>query len=253
MRPARPSLLAVAAMAPVSLLALQLWSTTPPVAPPHEPGTFGTATLARAATFLAAWMLMVAAMMLPSAMPLLASLDRIAQNHPARHQIPIFAAFAYLGIWGLAGVAAWIASATSEAYILSRVSTQVTSGLAGACLILAGLYGVSPFASACLRACRRPFGFLARYWRGQSRVRRQSSRIGAAYGVSCVACCVPMLGIMFLVGMTNMAITIALGVLMVIMKTSMIGTRIAHLLAIALIGAGVAVGFGWVPVVPHHH
>lgn len=253
MRSARPSLLAVAAMAPVSLLALQLWSTTPSVTSPPGSSPLGLETSARAVVFLAAWMLMVAAMMLPSAMPLLVSLDRIARNQPVRHQIPMFAALAYLGVWGLVGIAAWITSAASEAYILPLASTQLASGLAGACLVLAGLYGLSPLAGACLRACRRPFGFLARYWRGESRARRQASLIGAAYGVSCVGCCVPMLGIMFVVGMTNMAIMIAMGAGMVIMKSSVIGTRVAHMLAIALIGVGVAVGVGWVPLLPHHH
>jgi predicted metal-binding membrane protein len=198
-------------------------------------------------------MLMTAAMMLPSAMPLLVSLDRIARNQPSQHGIPIFAALAYLGIWGLVGIAAWITSATADAYILPHAGAQVVSRLAGGCLVLAGLYGLSPWASACLRACRQPFGFLARYWRGGSAARLQAARIGAAYGISCVGCCVPMLGIMFIVGMANIAIVIAMGVLMVIMKTSVVGTRVAHFLALTLIVAGIAIGFVWLPLLPHHH
>jgi predicted metal-binding membrane protein len=62
-----------------------------------------------------------------------------------------------------------------------------------------------------------------------------------------------MLGIMFVVGMANIAIVIAMGVLMVIMKNSIVGARVAHLLALALIGAGVATGFAWLPLLPHHH
>jgi predicted metal-binding membrane protein len=209
--------------------------------------------LARLVVFLAAWMLMTAAMMLPSAMPLLVSLDRIARNQPSRYEIPIFAALAYMGIWGLVGIAAWFTSAAADTYILPHTSAQVVSRLAGGCLVLAGLYGLSPLASACLRACRRPFGFLARYWRGGANVRLQAARIGAAYGISCVGCCVPMLGIMFVVGMANIAIVIAMGVLMVIMKTSIVGPRLAQFLAIALIGAGIAIGLASLPLLPHHH
>jgi hypothetical protein len=62
-----------------------------------------------------------------------------------------------------------------------------------------------------------------------------------------------MIGLMFVVGMTNIAITIAMGVLMVVMKTSIAGTRVAQLLAVGLVGAGVAVGSGWISLVPHHH
>jgi predicted metal-binding membrane protein len=252
-RNARPSLVAIAMIAPVSLLVLYLWSTTPSVSSPHAMHGAGAATLTRPVVFLAAWMLMTAAMMLPSAMPLLASLDRMARNQSRAHEIPLFAALAYLGVWGLVGIAAWGTSAAAEAYLLPRASPDVVSALAGACLVLAGVYGLSPLAGACLRACRRPFGFLARYWTGGSSARLQATRIGAAYGVSCVGCCVPMLGIMFVVGMANIAIVIAMGAVMVIMKTSVIGTRVAHLLSIALIVAGVAIGFAWLPSVPAHH
>jgi hypothetical protein len=61
-----------------------------------------------------------------------------------------------------------------------------------------------------------------------------------------------MLGIMFVVGMANKAIVIAMGILMVIMKSSIVGTRVANLLAIALIGVGVAIGLEWLPFLPHH-
>lgn len=241
-RNARPSLVAIALIAPVSLLVLYLWPSSHSM---HGP--------ARPFVFLAAWMLMSAAMMLPSAMPLLASLDRMARNQPRPHEIPMFAALAYLAVWGVVGIAAWGTSAASQAYLLPRVSTQVVSAIAGGALVLAGLYGLSPLAGACLRACRRPFGFLARYWTGGSSARLQATRIGLAYGVSCVGCCVPMLGMMFVVGMANMVIVIAMGVVMVIMKTSAIGTWVAHLLSIALVVVGVAIGFGWLPFVTAHH
>ncbi|HYI14112.1 MAG TPA: DUF2182 domain-containing protein [Thermomicrobiales bacterium] len=246
-RNAPPSLLAVALMAPVSLLLLYLWSTTPSGSSSHALHAADAATLLRPIVFLAAWMLMTAAMMLPSAMPLLVSLDRIARNQPGRHEIPVLAALAYLGIWGLVGVVVWATSAAADAFVLPNASAQVVSGLAGGGLILAGLYGLSPLAGACLRACRRPFGFLARYWRGGANVRLQAGRIGAAYGISCVGCCVPMLGIMFVVGMANIAIVIAMGILMVIMKASTVGTRVAQVLSIWLIGVGVVIGFAWLP------
>ena len=252
MRNVRPSLVAVATMAPVSLLVLYLWTTTPSLPSHHGSDPGGPVTLTRAVLFLTGWMLMTAAMMLPSAMPLLVSLDRLARNKSSRYAIPVFAAMAYLGVWGVVGIAAWATSAAAGAYLLPRASAQVVSGLAGGGLVLAGLYGLSPLAGACLRACRRPFGFLARYWHGGS-PRVQAARIGAAYGISCVGCCVPMLGVMFVVGMANIAVVIAMGVLMVVMKTSIVGTRVAHLLSIALIGVGIAVGFDFLPFAPAHH
>ncbi len=251
-RNARPSLIAVAMMVPVSLLLLYLSSTTPSGSHHGLPSTTGTA-LARLVAYLTGWMLMSGAMMLPSAMPLLVSLDRLARNKSSRQQLPAFAALAYLGVWELVGIAVWTASATAEAYLVPHTSPEGVLRIAGGCLVLAGLYGLSPWAGACLRACRRPFGFLARHWRGGSRARLRAARIGAAYGTSCVGCCVPMIGMMFVVGMANIAIVIGMGVLMVLMKTSIVGTRVAHTLALALIGAGIGVGLGWLPLLPHHH
>lgn len=248
----RPSVVAVAMMAPVSLLLLYLWGSTPFASSTHAMHSPSASTLARPAAFLVAWMLMTAAMMLPSAMPLLVSLERIARQS-GRHGIPAYAALAYLGVWELVGAAVWAGSAAAETWLLPRASTQAVSWLAGGCLVLAGLYGLSPWANACLRACRRPFGFLARYWRGGSGVCWQATRIGAAYGVSCVGCCVPMVGLMFVVGMANIAITIVMGVLMVGMKTSIAGARVGQLLSVGLVVAGIAVGLGWIPLIAHHH
>lgn len=253
LRNLRPPLVAVAMMAPAALLVLYLWHSTPSAAPEHAMHLQSGGAWTRLVVFLTAWMLMTAGMMLPSAMPLLTSLDRIARNHARRHEIPVFATLAYLGIWGIVGLAAWVVSSASEAYIVPNVDSRTVSWLAGGGLILAGAYGLSPLASACLRACRRPFGFLARYWRGGSAVRLQAARIGAAYGISCVGCCVPMIGLMFVVGMANIAIVISMGVLMVLMKTSATGTRVARLLAYVLIGAGAAISFAWLPLSPHQH
>jgi predicted metal-binding membrane protein len=253
LRSAKPPVVVVLMMAPASLLLLYLWSSTPSLGSSHGMHAAGTGAVTRSIVFLAAWMLMTAAMMLPSAMPLLVSLDRIARGQPGRREIPAVAAFAYLAVWGLVGIAALASSAAAEAFFVPRVSAEVVSRVAGGGLVLAGLYGLSPLAGACLRACRRPFGFLARYWRGGSGARLQAAHIGAAYGVSCVGCCVPMLGAMFVVGMANITIVIAMGALMAIMKTSITGVRVAQALSVALIGVGLAIAFALLPFAPSHH
>jgi predicted metal-binding membrane protein len=246
-------LVAIAMTAPAALLVLYLWNTHPSGASPHELHQPAAVILGRLAVFLAAWLLMTAAMMLPSAMPLLVSLDRMTRSHAEGARAPAVAAIAYLGVWMVVGCAVWAGGAGAQTYLLPRVSEHAASWIAGGALILAGVYGLSPLASACLRACRRPFGFLARHWRGGSRASVQAARIGAAYGVSCVGCCVPMIGLMFVVGMANIALVIAMGVLMVAMKSSSVGTRVSQVLSMALIGAGVAMGFAWLPVPPGHH
>lgn len=246
-----PSLVVLATASVVSLVVLYLWDTTPSATSPHHMGGSGhaphageTATVIRPVVFMAGWMLMAAAMMLPSAMPLLASLDRIARSQSGRRTLPLVAALAYLAVWGAVGAALLAVNAVADAPLLNLVDSEVVSLLQGGALVLAGVYGLSPLAGACLRACRRPFGFLARYWRGGSRPDLQAARIGMAYGVSCVGCCLPMVAIMLVVGMSNIAIVVAMGVLMMIMKSSVVGVRVAQVLSLALIIAGYAVAIG---------
>lgn len=253
-RETRWSLAMVALMAPLSLLALWLWSATPN-APPMSHGArpSGMGLAGWLAVFLIAWMLMTVAMMLPSAMPLLVTLDRVSRKQRKRHQIPIAAAVAYLGVWGVVGGSVWVASLGFELFINDGASGGTKARLAGSGLVLAGIYGLSPIATACLRACRRPFGFLARYWSGRHDARLKAMMIGGAYGISCVGCCVPMIAIMIVLGMSNLAVTIALGVVMVLMKSGAGGTGLARLLSLLLIGVGVAIVMTWIPFSAHHH
>lgn len=253
-RDVSPSLAAVAMLVPASFLGLYLWESTPWLTSPHALHRFGADTLARPVAFLAAWILMTGAMMLPSALPLFVALDRIAGGQPGRRGAAAFAVAGYFGIWGLVGLAAWAASAAAGAYLIPHAGPAVASRVLGGALIGAGLYGLSPLASACLRACRRPFGFFARYWQGGSGARWQAARIGVAYGVSCVGCCIPMIGLMFIVGMANLAVIIPLGVLMVVMKGSAVaGPRLAQSVAVAIICVGAAVLVGWLPLIAHSH
>ncbi len=248
------SLLMIAMIAPLSLLTLWLWSTTPNLPPlSHGMRPLGMGDFTWFVIFLTGWILMTAAMMLPSAMPLLIALDRVARGQHNRQQLPFIAALAYFSVWGLVGIILWISNVAAETSMIHCLDINVKAGLAGSGLVLAGLYGLSPLANSCLRACQRPFGFLARYWQGSHNTRRQAAMIGSAYGLSCIGCCVPMIGIMFVVGMGHMAIVIAMGVVMYMMKRSNSKTSISMLLALLLIVSGVLIGMGWIPLASHHH
>ncbi len=167
---------------------------------------------------------------------MLTSLDRVAMHHASRRELPFYAAAAYLSVWGLVGLGTWAANTIADTWLRPHVGSEILSAMAGGCLVLAGVYGLSPLAASCLRSCWRPFGFLARHWRGGPAARRQAATIGLVYGASCVGCCVPMLGVMLVTGMANIAIVIALGVVMVLMKLSTVGPRMAQMVSVVLIG-----------------
>ena len=120
-----PSLLAIAAIPLLSVLALYLWGSAPGLHSSHGIHTQGAGLAARSVVFMTAWILMTAAMMLPSAMPLLVSLDRVARTLERGREIPVIAALAYLAVWGVVGIAALISSAAAEAYLLPWASAPM--------------------------------------------------------------------------------------------------------------------------------
>jgi predicted metal-binding membrane protein len=67
---------------------------------------------------------------------------------------------------------------------------------------------------------------------------------GAAYGTSCVGCCIPMIGVMFVASMATVVIVISRGAMMVILKSSAAGPRVAQLPSLSLIAAIIATGVG---------
>lgn len=242
-------------LAPASFLALLVWSSTPRLPSPHRLHSFGGLALVGPAAFLLAWLLMTGAMMLPSALPLLVAVDRLAAARLGRrHLVPMLAAFGYFLVWGAVGLAIWAANVGAQAFLVPHLNPRAPAAIGGALLVAAGLFGLSPLAAACLTACRQPFGFLARYWSGASGVHWQATRIGLAYGISCVGCCIPMVGLMFVLGMANLVVLIALGIAMVVMKNSRsLGPRLGQAVAMLIVAIGIAMALGWPTPLPHHH
>ena len=117
----------------------------------------------------AMWWVMMAAMMLPSAAPMLLLFARIHRGERAggRSYVPtgIFAA-GYLAVWGgfsaLATAAQW---GLQQIDLLSPMMATSSQMLAAAILIGAGAWQLTPIKRICLQHCRSPLGFLATSWR----------------------------------------------------------------------------------------
>lgn len=252
---ARPPVIVVSLVAMGGLTTLFLLSAPPDVGTGHSGHGVPAAglTAARIAVFLVTWTAMSAAMMLPSALSLLLAIERAAQGRSRAAMLPVLAGLAYLLVWAIVGVAILLIGEAARLYVHPLLGAQARNWVNGSCLVAAGLFGLSDFASSCLRACRRPFGFLARHWRGGDDVAFQVTRIGLAYGLSCVGCCVPMLAMMFVIGMANIALVVAMAALMAVIKSSIWGVQVARALSFAAMGAGLATGLGWLQLADHFH
>jgi predicted metal-binding membrane protein len=155
-------------------------------------------TLGYAGVMFTMWWVMMAAMMLPSAAPILLLFARINRKEKSagRPFIPtgIFAA-GYLVTWGgfstLATGLQWVLERHG---LLSPMMVTTSHWLGGAILLAAGVWQLTPLKGICLRHCRSPMGFLVQSWRPG---RSGAFRMGLEHGSFCLGCCWFLMGLLF--------------------------------------------------------
>ena len=196
--------------------------------------TFGYALL-----MVFMWWVMMVAMMLPSASPmlLLFALINRKQRSRGRPFVPtgVFAA-GYLIVWGLFSVIATLLQWALEGTGLLSSMMVSTSALLGGCLLLAaGAWQLTPIKQACLRHCRSPIAFLSGNWRNG---RGGAFLMGVRHGVYCLGCCGFIMGLLFYGGVMNLYWIIGLAVFVLIEKLTPAGHWISKAVGIGLLGWG---------------
>jgi predicted metal-binding membrane protein len=185
----------------------------------------------------AMWSVMMVAMMLPSALPMILTFVQVAQRNGERARAQAFVA-AYVLVWlgfGAAGTAAqWALQASRW---LDPMAVSTSAPLTGGLLIAAGLYQFSPLKRACLLSCRTPLGFLLGEWRPGV---RGAFVMGLRHGMLCLGCCWALMTLLFIGGVMNVLWVAALAAVVAIEKLAPGGERIGRLLGLALLAAGVA-------------
>jgi predicted metal-binding membrane protein len=150
--------------------------------------------------FLGIWVVMMAAMMFPSVAPTIALYSRLTKQRSP--QSPLLFAAGYLITWAAAGLGAFTIAA-----ILGRISGDVfmwdRAGrwVAGATLVVAAVYELTPLKDVCLGKCRSPLGFLLGSWRDG---RWGALRMGAKHGAWCVGCCWALMASLFALGVMSL-------------------------------------------------
>lgn len=154
------------------------------------------------AVALSMWWVMMVAMMIPAAAPVVLLYARVA---PASGLAPHSGAFVagYLVAWlGFSLVAVALQVALVSNGLLSPMGMALTSPyLAAAFLIGAGAYQLTQAKNACLSRCRNPAEFLSRHVRpGIS----GALRMGFLHGGYCVGCCWLLMALLFVGGIMNL-------------------------------------------------
>jgi predicted metal-binding membrane protein len=207
----------------------------------NGPGTMGLALL----PFLGLWIVMMAAMMLPSVAPVAVLWARVISGSPASAaratRMSLFVT-GYLLSWAVCGAIAF-AALTGTARLLTA-SAIAARWLGAAILITAGTYQLTPWKDWCLRRCRSPIGALMYYmsFKGRSR----DLRVGVHHGATCVGCCWGLMLVLIAVGVMNIAVMAALAAVIFAEKLWRHGKPFGLAVGAVLVAAGVlAIWFPW--------
>jgi predicted metal-binding membrane protein len=188
----------------------------------------------------AMWTVMMAGMMAGSAAPvlLLFAAARAKRTEPGVKSSVLMFGLGYLAVWaGFSACAALAQWALHEAAMLSPAMSASSPYLAGAILIGAGAYQLTPWKNACLTHCQSPLGFLMTHWReGQF----GALRMGMRHGVYCLGCCWALMCVLFVVGVMNLVWVAVLTALVLIEKVGPAGSLVARVAGAAMVIGGIA-------------
>jgi predicted metal-binding membrane protein len=183
------------------------------------PMSAGPWTLTHALLMLCMWIVMMVAMMLPSAMPMLLLYATLARQQSRKSGylsgVSLFA-MGYLAVWSLFSVGAVALQFLLErAALLTPMMESTSIVLAGAMLIMAGLYQWTPLKSSCLTQCQSPLDFVMAHWRSG---RLGPFKMGFRHGIYCVGCCWVLMLLLFVGGVMDLAWIAGLAVYVLVEK-----------------------------------
>lgn len=193
------------------------------------------------ALMLLMWVIMMAAMMLPSAAPMIllyVTISRQRQEQGAPLPASAIFALGYVAIWSACALAATSLQWTlDEAALLSPGMALTNKVVASALLIAAGVYQWTPLKQACLRRCRSPLHFVLSYWREGP---WGSFAMGMRHGAFCLGCCWMLMLLLFAGGVMNLLWISALAIFVLVEKTAPGGHWIGRVAGVVLAGSGAA-------------
>jgi predicted metal-binding membrane protein len=176
------------------------------------------------APWLGAWTAMMAAMMLPSASPLVLLFARRANAGQS-----VLLMGGYLLVWASIGLAA---------YEVDMRLPDPSNRVVGAVLIAAGIYQLTPLKTACLKRCRSPVDFLVTHWHAG---KVGALRLGVEHGAFCLGCCWALMAVLVVAGSMSLAWVLAIALVVAGEKLLPRGPLLGRLGGIGLLIAGVVV------------
>ena len=185
------------------------------------------------------WAVMMVAMMVPAAAPMLLIFARVNRQRRDRQQpfVPTAVFLSgYLLVWTgfslLATLAQW---GLHSAALLSPMMVSTSGVLGGILLLAAGLFQWTPLKYACLKHCRSPLSFLMTDWREGS---RGALVMGLKHGSYCTGCCWSLMALLFVAGVMNLLWVAAITAFVLVEKALPRGDLVGRVAGGVLVVAG---------------
>ena len=194
-----------------------------------------TPTVVDAVAFVVAWAIMMAAMMLPSALPMIGLYAGTRKDGSVAQRTASVGLFSltYLGLWAITGVPVYAASLA-----LMSVSAETLAYVVAGVLLVAGVFQLTPLKQVCLRHCRSPLGFLLGHWRSGW---TGALAMGWAHAVYCVGCCWGLMIVLVVAGAMGLPWVLLVACAVAAEKLLPRGEWIARLTGVGLMVLGAAV------------
>jgi predicted metal-binding membrane protein len=187
------------------------------------------------------WTVMMVAMMVPSAAPMILAFLTVNQRRQsaARPYVPVtIFLLGYLAVWTAFSAVATLAEwGLHQAALLSTMMTATSPALNGGLLIAAGVFQWTPLKRACLKGCRSPLTFLMSEWREGA---AGAFVMGLRHGAYCVGCCWFLMALLFVAGVMNLFWVAIIALFVMAEKILPKGELLARVAGIGLIIAGAA-------------
>jgi predicted metal-binding membrane protein len=192
----------------------------------------------------AMWAVMMMAMMVPSALPMIlfysSAVKKARADGGNLAPVTVFLG-GYLVVWTLFSLfAAALQWGLHQAALISPMMVSASIWLTSGLLVMAGLYQMSPLKDGCLRYCSNPVQFITRHWRtGTS----GALKMGLRHGGYCVGCCWALMILLFVGGVMNLLWVAVLAIFVLLEKILPLPRRWPQISGALLIAGGLVFGF----------
>jgi len=197
----------------------------------------------RVSTFLShfiMWIVMMVAMMLPTAGPMILTFSTISRGRREKNQPYVKTSIFVLGYIivsiGYSFLATLFQWWLHTNAMLTHIGASNSRILSGILLCIAGIYQWSSLKHACLRFCRNPFNFLMANWREGS---SGALHMGLKHGLLCTGCCWALMALMFVGGVMNLFWMVVVTAVILVEKVAPKGDVFAKIAGVVMTASGV--------------